>query len=272
MSEAFEAFQILQPALTALADTVLVAADAALARVWLAGPGDLCDECVWAGECADRTVCLHLVGSAGVSARLDGPYRRFPLGARAVGRVPVTHEALVQREDLAALEIADPVWLERHAVRSFAALPLEHGVRCIGVLAIFSRGTLPEEDVRLLSAATRLGAEALGNIEAYRRLAAERNRLAAKHARLRAAGGRPAPATDLAPESTLAGTGAMLHADAPAQRASTFAQIQREGIVRALQRARWRVSGPNGAARALGLKPTTLESKMKKLGIRRPPR
>jgi transcriptional regulator with GAF, ATPase, and Fis domain len=30
------------------------------------------------------------------------------------------------------------------------------------------------------------------------------------------------------------------------------------------------VSGAQGAAAALGLKPTTLESKMKKLGIRRP--
>jgi transcriptional regulator with GAF, ATPase, and Fis domain len=272
MSEAFEAFQVLQPALTALAETALVAGHGVLARVWLAGPGDLCDGCAWRGECPNRTVCLHLVGSAGVSARLDGPYRRFPLGARAVGRVPVTHEALVEREDLAALEIADPVWLERHAVRSFAALPLEHGARCIGVLAIFSRAALPDEDLRLLAAAARLGAEAIGNIEAYRRLAAERNRLAAKHARLRAAVARSEPATGLAPGSALAGTGAMLRADAPAPRPPTFAQIQREGILRALQRARWRVSGPHGAARALGLKPTTLESKMKRLGIRRPPR
>ena len=50
----------------------------------------------------------------------------------------------------------------------------------------------------------------------------------------------------------------------------SFAQIQREGILHALERTDWRVSGPRGAAAALGLKPTTLESKMKKLGIRRP--
>ena len=32
----------------------------------------------------------------------------------------------------------------------------------------------------------------------------------------------------------------------------------------------WRVSGTNGAAEVLGLRPTTLEARMKKLGITRP--
>ena len=35
-------------------------------------------------------------------------------------------------------------------------------------------------------------------------------------------------------------------------------------------KAGWRVSGPRGAARVLGLKATTLESRMKRLGITRP--
>jgi transcriptional regulator with GAF, ATPase, and Fis domain len=52
----------------------------------------------------------------------------------------------------------------------------------------------------------------------------------------------------------------------------SFAEVQREGILRTLERTGWRVSGPKGAAAVLRLKPTTLESKMKKLGIRRPPR
>jgi PAS domain S-box-containing protein len=46
-------------------------------------------------------------------------------------------------------------------------------------------------------------------------------------------------------------------------------EIQRRHILRALELSGWRVSGPRGAARALGLKPTTLEARMKKLGIRR---
>ena len=38
-----------------------------------------------------------------------------------------------------------------------------------------------------------------------------------------------------------------------------------------LEQKGWRVSGPKGAASLLGLKPTTLEARMKKLGIERPP-
>jgi transcriptional regulator of acetoin/glycerol metabolism len=45
---------------------------------------------------------------------------------------------------------------------------------------------------------------------------------------------------------------------------------ERKHILSALQKCGWRISGPGGAAEALGLKRTTLQSKMKKLGIERP--
>ena len=46
--------------------------------------------------------------------------------------------------------------------------------------------------------------------------------------------------------------------------------IERDHIKAVLEKAFWRVSGKNGAAERLGLKPTTLEYRMKKLGIERP--
>ncbi len=46
--------------------------------------------------------------------------------------------------------------------------------------------------------------------------------------------------------------------------------LERRHILKTLERAGWRVSGDKGAAALLGLRPTTLESRMKKLGIRRP--
>jgi formate hydrogenlyase transcriptional activator len=49
----------------------------------------------------------------------------------------------------------------------------------------------------------------------------------------------------------------------------TLSDTERLAIVDALRRARGRVSGPAGAAALLGLKPTTLHAKMKKLGISR---
>jgi formate hydrogenlyase transcriptional activator len=49
-----------------------------------------------------------------------------------------------------------------------------------------------------------------------------------------------------------------------------FEAAERRHILNALQRSGWRLTGAGGAAEALGLKRTTLQSKMKKLGIERP--
>ncbi len=50
---------------------------------------------------------------------------------------------------------------------------------------------------------------------------------------------------------------------------ATLAQIEKEHIIDVLEITGWKVSGENGAANILGMKPTTLESRMKKLGIER---
>jgi PAS domain S-box-containing protein len=52
--------------------------------------------------------------------------------------------------------------------------------------------------------------------------------------------------------------------------APTLEELERQHILEILQQTGWRVSGPKGAAVLLGLKPTTLEARMKKLGVRRP--
>jgi len=49
----------------------------------------------------------------------------------------------------------------------------------------------------------------------------------------------------------------------------TLDETQRSHILSVLQKTGWRVSGKNGAAAILGLKPTTLESRMARLGIKR---
>ena len=59
---------------------------------------------------------------------------------------------------------------------------------------------------------------------------------------------------------------------APAGRAAapTLAATERAQIVAALEQTGWRIRGPGGAAALLGLNPTTLESRLKKLGLSRP--
>jgi len=68
-------------------------------------------------------------------------------------------------------------------------------------------------------------------------------------------------------------TGAHLPVAPAGQTVASTAQlieVERQHILVTLERSRWKVSGPGGAAEALGLKPTTLEARMKKLGIARP--
>jgi transcriptional regulator with GAF, ATPase, and Fis domain len=50
----------------------------------------------------------------------------------------------------------------------------------------------------------------------------------------------------------------------------TIEELERRHVLQVLERTGWRVSGEKGAAKLLGLKPTTLEARMKKLSIARP--
>ena len=50
----------------------------------------------------------------------------------------------------------------------------------------------------------------------------------------------------------------------------TLEEMERQHICDILEQTSWRVSGEKGAAKILGLNPTTLEARMKKLGIARP--
>ena len=57
----------------------------------------------------------------------------------------------------------------------------------------------------------------------------------------------------------------------PGPRPTFVKEVERRHILSTLQQASWVIEGPRGAAKLLGLHPNTLRSRLKKLGIRRPP-
>ncbi len=63
-----------------------------------------------------------------------------------------------------------------------------------------------------------------------------------------------------------------LSGEAPAATPVTLEAAEREHILRALRDTNWVIAGPSGAAARLGMKRTTLQSRMAKLGISRPSR
>jgi transcriptional regulator with GAF, ATPase, and Fis domain len=50
----------------------------------------------------------------------------------------------------------------------------------------------------------------------------------------------------------------------------TLENVERNHIVRALNETKWVIHGKKGAAEILGINPSTLRSRMEKLGIERP--
>ena len=122
--------------------------DVALARIWLIRPGDICTTCPMRQECPDQTACLHLMASAGNPvaekdadwSRINGDFRRFPMGIRKIGRVATSGEAFeivdVQKN---TTDIARPDWVQREGIRGFEGQPLVYKGEVLGVLGVFTR-------------------------------------------------------------------------------------------------------------------------------------
>lgn len=165
----------------------------ALARVWLREPGDVCATCVMRQECPDSSFCLHLVASAGVSlgggsgwTSLTGDFRRFPLGVRKIGRIGETGEALLLEDVSSASDwIARPGWIEAEGIRSFAGQPLVFRGEVLGVLAVFSRAGLKQQDFRWLRMLADHAAVAIANGRAFAEIEALREQLKLENEYLR---------------------------------------------------------------------------------------
>ncbi|MDP1797979.1 MAG: sigma 54-interacting transcriptional regulator [Planctomycetaceae bacterium] len=181
MADLHQLSDLLPLAVRRLAESPTVA----LARIWLIQPpktGD-CAACRFASECSDRGRCLHLVASAGRSIqtqetdwqRVDGAFRRFPIGIRKVGQIASTGESL-EVADVTGDHpwVADPDWIRAEQIQSFAGHPLRHRGDVLGVLALFSRaqpGPTCFEWLRMIAhhlAAAIANARALEEIEALK--------------------------------------------------------------------------------------------------------
>ncbi len=115
----------LAPLLDRVVQRLAEHADVALARIWLIREGDICSSCPMRDECPQHVPCLQLVVSAGESrveqasdwSRIDGDFRRFPIGKRKVGSVAATTEAVcVEDASKDSKWIARPDWAEREGI------------------------------------------------------------------------------------------------------------------------------------------------------------
>jgi transcriptional regulator of acetoin/glycerol metabolism len=68
-------------------------------------------------------------------------------------------------------------------------------------------------------------------------------------------------------DEPLAAEGTLL---AASESPATLAEVERAHILNTLERTGWKIEGADGAAKALGLNPSTLRARMNKHGIARP--
>lgn len=149
---------------------------AALVRIWLLNPADICAACPLREECPSGDHCLHLVASAGNPinspgedwSRLDGQFSRFPVGVRKVGKIAASGqpiEVLDIEED--ATWIARPDWARREMIKGFFGQPLVCRGERLGVLALFTRARPASVEVQWLRMVADHAAMSIVNARAF---------------------------------------------------------------------------------------------------------
>jgi len=126
-----------------------------MASLWVLAKGDHCAACPMQSLCQDRSRCLHLAASAASPLKKvdDAPwnrvlekYGRIPHGFGEIGGVAATGRACVNHEpgqDLSG--IGEPLWAAQAGIYGLDAQPILFKGEMLGVVALFSRITNPEQ-------------------------------------------------------------------------------------------------------------------------------
>jgi transcriptional regulator with GAF, ATPase, and Fis domain len=224
----------------------------ALARVWLAEPGD---------------GVLHLRASSGLSTRIDGTYARVPIGSRKIGRIAETREPLATNDVPNDDRIADQGWARANGLVSFAGWPLTVRGSLQGVLATFARRPLTEQERARMSLFARQAAIAIENARLFAKVGMLEERLRAENAYLRSevAGGDGDAAAMLGQCEGMNGTLAEIRKVAPT---TTTVLVQgetgtgKELVSRALHELGSRRQGPFVRVNCAALTPSLVESEL----------
>jgi transcriptional regulator with GAF, ATPase, and Fis domain len=169
----------------------------ALARVWVTGPGDVCGSCRMRDACPDHTSCLHLSASAGTSrsgerwSRIDGAFRRVPFGNSSMEFCPSPVRAIATDRTGQLLHVsacsqwAHPEWIQQETIESFAGHALVFRGETLGVLGVFRRALINEQEFGWLQMFANQAAAAVANARAFSELDRLRQQLESHNAYLK---------------------------------------------------------------------------------------
>jgi PAS domain S-box-containing protein len=148
----------------------------AQARVWLLRPGDICDHCRMRANCPDQNQCLHLLAGSGSLqhaeaadyAEFQKHFLRIPTANRLEGRIATEGISILHKELSARTAgIINWDWIGSERVHSFAGHPLVFRGKPLGVLSVFSRETISEQEFGWLKMFADQAAVALANAQSF---------------------------------------------------------------------------------------------------------
>jgi len=157
----------------------------ALVRIWLWPSAELASFCHAVSDPPDS---LCLVASAGTPINspgedwcfLQGHFARIPLTVGKVGQVAATRHPILVEEVVAQNDwIVRPEWAKREEIRSFAGHPLIFRDKLLGVIAVFSRQPLAQQEFTWLGLFANQAAVAIANACAEEALQSTKRNLAA---------------------------------------------------------------------------------------------
>ncbi len=100
--------------------------------------------------------------------RTDGSYRRFPLGIRHIGSIGASGDSQLLHETADDREwFARGDWLKKERIKSFAGHPLTFRNETLGVLGVFRRAFIDEQEFMWLRAFADHAAAAIANARAF---------------------------------------------------------------------------------------------------------
>ena len=152
----------------------------ALVRIWLLPSVHIPNAWQEGAHSQEGIEHLRLVASAGNPIKspgedwsfLQGQFSRFPLTAGKVGQV-AAHRHPIFIKDFAPQDswVVRPEWAEREEIRSFAGHPLIFQEKLLGVIGLFSRRPLDEQEFTWLGLFANHAAIAIANARAFEEVA-----------------------------------------------------------------------------------------------------
>jgi transcriptional regulator with GAF, ATPase, and Fis domain len=131
----------------------------ALARLWVVRKAYWCYSCNLSKFCEPKGTCLHLIASRGNSlinrsatyARTRSSFNHLPLNHDALGHMATSGNHLL----LANIEkdpqwMISPQWAKEEGILWFFAMSIHDGDQMLGLLVLFTRMRLNQEDMFLL--------------------------------------------------------------------------------------------------------------------------